>query len=98
MTTAAQTLSDRPPEGAAPYKRTAVFDETTIPEGLRADHSTKPGVWALIHVLEGRLLYHLLDARQTFEIDAGERLASPPERPHKVEPVGAMRMYIEFWR
>ena len=39
----------------APYKRTPVFDETTLPDGLRREHRTKAGVWGIIRVLEGRL-------------------------------------------
>jgi Domain of unknown function (DUF1971) len=30
---------------AVPYKCTSVFDENTLPAGLRREHRTKPGVW-----------------------------------------------------
>ena len=33
------------PEGAAPYKRTALFTNETVPLALMNDHSTKAGVW-----------------------------------------------------
>ncbi|MBT3307566.1 MAG: DUF1971 domain-containing protein, partial [Alphaproteobacteria bacterium] len=39
------------------YRRTPVFTEDTIPKGLRNEHSTKPGVWGVIHVMSGTLLY-----------------------------------------
>ena len=38
-----------------PYQCTAVFDENTLPVGLRREHRTKPG--GVIRVLEGRLRY-----------------------------------------
>jgi len=50
----------RAPAGA-PYKRTSVFDENTLPPGLRREHRTKPGVWGIIRVLDGRLRYQVLD-------------------------------------
>jgi tellurite resistance-related uncharacterized protein len=34
-----------------PYKTTPVFDENTLPGGLRKDHRTKAGVWGIIRVL-----------------------------------------------
>lgn len=40
-----------PPE-ASEYKRTAVFDATTTPAGLRKSHTTKADVWGEIVVLE----------------------------------------------
>lgn len=40
-----------------PYKCTPVFDENTLPAGLRREHRTKPGVWGVIRVLDGRLRY-----------------------------------------
>ena len=43
-----------------PYKSTPVFDENTLPAGLRKEHRTKAGVWGVIRVLEGRLRYRCL--------------------------------------
>ncbi len=89
-------MSDDLPEGLAPYKRTPVFDQTSLPAGLRRAHRTKPGVWAIIHILEGRLRYRTLDP-------AGEQVLSPdlpgivrPEQPHEVEPLGPVRFFVEF--
>jgi hypothetical protein len=39
------------PTVAEPYRRTPVFDENTLPAGLRRAHRTKPGVWGVIRVL-----------------------------------------------
>jgi tellurite resistance-related uncharacterized protein len=38
-----------------------MFDENTLPAGLRRGHRTKPGVWGVIRVLDGPLRYQLLD-------------------------------------
>jgi tellurite methyltransferase len=85
------------PEGLVSYRRTPEFDEGSIPDALRKDHSTKPGVWGLIHVVSGRLRYSVELGGQTFLLDP----ESPPgvvvpEALHQVEPQGPVRFYVEF--
>lgn len=87
------------PAGFAPYKRTAEFSEATVPSGLRKQHSTRTGVWGVIHVLTGELRY-LVEAPL-----ASEQLLDPehpgvvvPEVEHHVEPRGPVRFYVEFHR
>jgi tellurite resistance-related uncharacterized protein len=81
----------------APYKTTPVFDEETLPAGLRREHRTKVGVWGIIRVLEGEL-------RLAFTEKGEERILSPeapglvrPDEPHLVAPLGPMRMQVEFY-
>jgi tellurite resistance-related uncharacterized protein len=38
-----------------------VFDETSLPAALRGCHVTKPGVWGMGRILEGRLPATCLD-------------------------------------
>ena len=79
-----------------PYRTTAVFDETTLPAALRREHRTKAGAWGIIRVLDGELRLRFPDGRD-------ERLS--PQRPgmirpqetHWVEPLGPMRMQVEFY-
>ncbi len=86
------------PESFAAYKRTPEFDETTAPGGLRRDHSTKAGVWAKIVVIDGRLRY-CVDALNTDVELSQDRIGIVvPEVLHHVEPVGAVRFYVEFYR
>lgn len=88
------------PHDVAPYKQTAIFTESTVPAGLLRDHRTAPGVWALIHVLEGRLLYRISDPGGAERaIWAGDRPGViEPERLHSVKPLGAVCFYVEFYR
>src|SRR5262245_10504508 len=46
------------PAGYEPYRRTPLFDETSVPEALLRDHSTKRGIWARIRVTQGSLDYY----------------------------------------
>ena len=91
-------MKDLPPDVAA-YQRTKEFTEATVPDGLRRRHTTKPGTWARIHVLEGSLRYRILEPA------VEEHVLSPdmpgivePEVPHQVEPLGAVRFFVEFLR
>ena len=87
------------PESFAPYKRTADFDEHSVPAGLLADHSTKRGVWARIHVLGGALTYIVEPplAREQL-VAAGESAIVVPEVVHRVRPEGPVRFFVEFHR
>ncbi len=88
------------PQRVRPYRRTDVFTETTTPAALRKAHTTKAGAWALIHVLEGRLAYSIVDPRRP----ATETVLTPTDPPgvieptilHAVEPLGPVRFYVEF--
>jgi tellurite resistance-related uncharacterized protein len=87
-----------PPLSSMPYERTSVFDENTLPAGLRREHRTKPGVWGVIRVLDGRLRYQVLDPASEVILEAGRPGLILPDEPHLVEPLGSMRMQIEFYR
>ena len=89
------TSNDLPP-GLVPYKRTPEFNENSLPAGLRRNPSTKPGVWALIHVTEGRLLYRILEPRSERILTPGYPGVVRPEQPHEVETLGPVRMFVEF--
>ena len=84
-------------DAPVPYKITPVFDQETLPAGLRREHRTKAGVWGVIRLLEGRL-------RLAFAETGEERILAPgapglvrPEEPHFVSPMGTMRMQVEFY-
>lgn len=84
-------------EKLEPYKSTPIFDEITLPAGLRKEHRTKVGVWGVIRILEGRVRYEVIDP-------PAERMLGPsnpglvlPDQPHLVEPLGRIRMKVEFY-
>ncbi len=87
------------PAGHVPYKRTSELDQLSIPDGLKKDHSTKPGVWGVIHVLAGRLRYIVeppLATERVLEPDAPGIVV--PEVLHRVVPEGDVRFFVEFHR
>ena len=86
------------PDGFVPYKRTSVFTEETVPSGLKKDHSTKSGVWAKIRVEEGKLRYRMPGLDIDTELQPGKIGIVVPEALHNVEPLGAVRFFVEFYR
>jgi tellurite resistance-related uncharacterized protein len=87
------------PDGHAAYRRTPTFDEDSIPAALTRAHTTKSGVWAQIHVLEGRLEYRMHAPFDTSEVVvAGASATVLPEIEHEVAPLGAVRFFVEFLR
>lgn len=87
------------PDGLVPYARTREFDQDTVPRGLVSSHATKAGVWARIHVLEGTMLYRVGEpVDRCVRVDATETGIVVPEVPHRVEPRGPVRFFVEFFR
>ena len=87
------------PEGAARYGGTPEFSENTIPASLLRSHRTKAGTWAKIVVLEGRLLYRILEPGiEEIELSPERPGIVEPEKAHEVEARGPVRFRVEFWR
>jgi tellurite resistance-related uncharacterized protein len=90
------------PRDAEVYRRTEVFTEKTIPAQLRNQHRTKDGAWGMIHVLEGKLAYRVIDPRRP-RLDyllTTKTLPAviEPTVLHEVQPFGTVRFFIEFYR
>jgi tellurite resistance-related uncharacterized protein len=90
-------MADGLPSDVAPYKRTPVFDQDTMPAGLRHEHRTKAGVWALIQVVEGRLRYRIAGTPGEQILLPGVNGVVQPEQRHEVEPIGKVRFFVEFY-
>ena len=87
------------PISAAAYKRTAEFTQSSIPTALTANHSTKAGVWGLIHVVEGQLRYVVEPPLACEQIVEPTRPAViVPEVIHRVVPEWPVRFFVEFHR
>jgi len=79
------------------YKATPVFDHHTLPDKLRNSHTTKAGTWGVIRVLEGSVRYVIEDAQEAQILTADRPGIVLPEQRHHVEPLGNMRMCVEFY-
>ena len=86
------------PDGLQPLRKTAIFTQESVPAGLLRDHTTKAGVWGLIHVLDGELRYLVPSTGHDEVLRAGDKGVVEPAVPHRVAPVGKVSFYVEFWR
>lgn len=87
------------PEGAEAYRRTATFDERSIPAGLLGAHATKAGTWGRLVVEQGELAL-AFEPPLSLEVTAraGSSVAIPPELRHEVRLRGPVRFHVEFLR
>lgn len=83
---------------AVPYRSTPVFNETSLPDALRAEHSTKADVWGLVRVLKGQVRLTYLDPPSDMILEPGTPGLLAPAQPHFVTPLGEMEMLVEFYR
>jgi len=87
------------PLNVVAYKQTPVFEEGTTPSGLLSSHSTKAGVWGRIVVLEGSLLYRILEPQvEEIELSPDQPGTVEPQIRHEVVPRPGVRFYVEFNR
>jgi hemoglobin len=82
---------------STPYRSTPVFTNTTLPPALRAAHATRDGVWGVIRVLEGQVRYQVEAETQSQLLSPGVPGFVLPQQRHHVEPIGEIRMQVEFY-
>jgi tellurite resistance-related uncharacterized protein len=79
-----------------PYRKTPVFTQASVPAALQKNHTTRRGVWARIHVLEGRLRY-VVEAQHVDTLLTPETPGIVvPELPHYVKADEPVRFFVEF--
>jgi tellurite resistance-related uncharacterized protein len=84
-------------EKITPYRTTAIFDEHTLPAALQGEHSLKAGAWGIIRVLEGSLRYLIIESNTESILVPGKPGLVQPQQLHRVEPLGPVRLQIEFY-
>ena len=87
------------PSDVSPYKRTPTFSNESIPAGLLKAHQTKPSTWGKIVVLNGELLYRILEpAIEEVHLSPEKFGVVEPTVLHEVQPIGEVQFYVEFYR
>ena len=89
------------PEGLVAYSRTPEFTSDTVPAALLKAHATKEDVWGRIEIVEGELLYRVIDPRRktwSTVLAKDNPGVVEPTILHEVEPRGASRFFVEFFR
>lgn len=89
-------LGHTPRMSRQPYQSTPVFDQDTLPQALRRDHSTKAGTWGVIRVLAGEIRLHVTEPPEVRHLSRGEATVVAPQQIHWVEVLGPMKLQVEF--
>jgi tellurite resistance-related uncharacterized protein len=84
------------PDDILMYKRTADFDQESVPRGLQRDHRTRAGVWGRIVIVQGLLRYHVDEMDVHRDLVPGTTGVILPQVSHRVEVTGDVRFFVEF--
>lgn len=87
----------QPAPASEPYSTTKIFDEVTLPKGLRESHSLANGVWSIVRVLEGRVKCSFVKPVSNLILDPRNPGRIVPHRPYFLEVIGAVRLEMEFY-
>lgn len=90
----------RVPANFVSYKKTPVFDQHTVPKGLQKEHATANGVWAVLQVLSGSLIFRFMLAGEwvSCEVIPDRPRVIVAEQPHHVVIDGPVSFQLEFFR
>lgn len=94
---------DKIPQNFYRYFQNQIWDKNNLPKWFSSSHNTKAWIYWLIHVLDWQLKYTSFKS-QNWEIDQEiilskwETWVSLPTKWHKVEPIGDMKMMLEFFK
>ena len=82
-----------------PYRTTPVFTEQTLPAALTREHRTKAGVWGIVRVLEGTVVYRVLDPASEQTLSSTVPGLILPDQPHCLvcAPGEPFRLQVEFY-
>ena len=98
MTTSPANLPEGLPENVEAYNKSPVFTQDSVPPSLLNDHATKEGVWGVIHVISGELVYTVPSRGSEEILSVGRSGLVRPAVPHRVQPLGDVSFYVEFWK
>jgi len=86
------------PSHVEKYKQTKVFTQETVPAGLLKNHQTMQNVWGKIVVVKGKLNYIIEENNELNLVDEKTAGIIEPEALHRVEMIGEVEFYVEFYK
>lgn len=86
------------PDGLAIVGHAGPWDQDSLPGGLLHSHRVPEGRWGLLRVTEGAVDFQFEPeaGTHTYHLTAGQSQAIPPGVPHRLIPVGAVRLELGF--
>lgn len=92
------TLPDTLPPGLECYSQSPVFTPETLPEKLKATHTTKAGTYGLLRVISGIVRFTVENSQTDYIVTSGKQLVIEPEVPHHVQFELNGSFQIDFYR
>ncbi len=87
------------PNGLVHQRTTDIFSNETVPAGLLRAHRVADGVWGLLVVHSGSVVFVFEDEPDEPNlIEAGDHMVIPPARLHHIELDEPTTFAIEFHR
>jgi len=87
------------PINVVSYKKTPEFTSALVPSKLLHVHSTQSGVWGKIVVVEGTLIYRILEPIvEEISLSPDCFGVIEPTIKHEVVPQSDSRFYVQFYR
>ena len=87
------------PDGVELVRTTPIFDESSVPVGLRAAHQVAEGVWGRLVVASGSVGFMFDDQPELIRsVGVGEVQVIPPGRLHRLVVDGPVTLAVEFHR
>ncbi len=88
------------PADVVAYKRTKSFNQNSVPDALKNDHTTKAGVWGKLHIESGKLIYVVTEPgeEESTELDSSRVGIIVPEQKHHVRIDEDVEFYVEFYK
>lgn len=96
-------MRDPLPDGVEAYRSLGPFGPADLPSGLLRTHRLAEGVWALLRLEAGRIVFVWEDVDserggQREELAAPAELVVPPQVPHHLKVEGEFRLALTFHR
>ncbi len=86
------------PSGVELVRTTPTFTSESVPPGLLREHRVAVGVWGLLRVLDGSVVFVHEASGERRTVDRGQSQVIEPDTPHHVEPAPGSSFAVEFHR
>ncbi|WP_263322161.1 DUF1971 domain-containing protein [Endozoicomonas sp. Mp262] len=85
------------PSSVTPYKKTTIFTSDNIPKAFLKEHSTAPGTWGILHIIEGTLIFCDDETGQEYPLAKDKKMVIAPTKRHHLKLSGYAEIYVEFY-
>ncbi len=88
------------PDGFEAYGQSPQFDQNTVPDSLKSEHTTKQGVYGKLNIEYGEITYCVTEPghEAEFKLNPDTPGIIEPTHKHHIDPHGDVSFHIEFYK